>query len=100
MYGTIAKVFGIPLLGPMFDSSTEVLQIIAQILLIKRMAEQWPLWIATNVITIIMWVAVMIADPTSIPYALPTFIMWVAYLINSVYGTKVWYRDVRIAENV
>ena len=92
IYGTIEKAFGFALLGPMFDSSTEVLQIIAQILLIKRYAEQWPFWIATNVITIIMWVGVLIADPASIPWVLPTLVMWIAFLINSIYGAYVWYK--------
>jgi nicotinamide mononucleotide transporter len=93
MYTTIETAFGIPLLGPLFDSSTEVFQVIAQILLIKRYAEQWPLWIATNVITIIMWVAIIVADPTSVPWAVPTLVMWIAFLINSVYGCYRWYKE-------
>jgi len=95
IYGNITKAFGIPLLGPMMDSSTEVLQIFAQILCIKRMAEQWPMWMATDIITIIMWSVVIITDPTSIPWALPTLIMWIAFLVNSIYGTKVWYREAK-----
>lgn len=93
IYKTLDTAFGIPYLGEMFDSSTEVLQIIAQILLIKRYAEQWPLWFATNIISIIMWGAVICVDPTSIPYALPTLIMWIAFLINSIYGCVVWYKE-------
>jgi nicotinamide mononucleotide transporter len=93
IYANITTAFGIPLLGPMMDSSTEILQIVAQILMIKRMAEQWPLWIATNVITIVMWGAVLVTDPTSISWVLPTLIMWIAFLVNSIYGTKVWYRE-------
>jgi nicotinamide mononucleotide transporter len=52
--------------------------------------EQWGFWIATNVITIIMWVAVLVAEPTSLPWALPTLIMWIAYFINSIYGYANW----------
>lgn len=100
IYHQITRAFGIPLLGPMFDSSTEVLQIAAQILLIRRYAEQWPLWIATNVITIIMWGAVILIDPSSLAWALPTLVMWIAYLVNSVYGTVVWYRESRPARHV
>jgi len=95
IYTNITKAFGIPLLGPMMDSSTEVLQILAQILCIKRMAEQWPLWVTTNVITIVMWTVVIFTDPTSIAWALPTLIMWIAFLVNSIYGTKVWYREAK-----
>lgn len=93
IYKTLDTAFHIPYLGAMFDSSTEILQIIAQILLIKRYAEQWPLWFMTNIISIIMWGAVICVDPTSIPYALPTLIMWIAFLINSIYGCAIWYRE-------
>ena len=94
IYQTLDKAFHIPYLGAMFDSGTEVLQIVAQILLIKRFAEQWPLWFATNVISIIMWGTVIYVDPTSLPWALPTLIMWVAFLINSIYGQVIWYQGV------
>jgi nicotinamide mononucleotide transporter len=97
IYANITTAFGIPILGPMMDSSTEVFQIIAQILLIRRMAEQWHFWMATNVITIIMWSAVIVTDPTSLPWALPTLIMWIAFMVNSVYGARVWYRNTRKA---
>jgi nicotinamide mononucleotide transporter len=92
IYANITKMFGFSLLGPMMDSSTEVLQIVAQILMIKRMAEQWPLWILVNVITIVMWVTVLITDPTSFSYVVPTLVMWIAFLMNSVYGAVVWYK--------
>ena len=91
IYSSITKAFGIPLLGPMFDSSTEVLQIMAQILLIKRFAEQWALWIATNVITVIMWAAVILTDHSSFAWSVPTMLMWLAFLVNSIYGAYIWY---------
>jgi len=90
IYTYLDNVFHIPYLGAMFDSSTEVLQIIAQILMVLALREQWVMWIITNVITIIMWLAVCLSDPTSIPWALPTLVMWVAYLVNSVYGHYNW----------
>lgn len=87
------------LLGPLLDASTETLQIVAQILLIFAYAQQWILWIAVNVITIIMWVAVIMQDPTRIPWALPTLIMWIAFLINSIYGCRVWMKESKENEN-
>jgi nicotinamide mononucleotide transporter len=92
IYSNITAVFGIALLGPMMDSSTEVLQIAAQFLCIARSSLQWPMWIATNVITIIMWGAVAITDRNQLPIAMPTLIMWVAFLFNSIYGEINWYR--------
>jgi nicotinamide mononucleotide transporter len=93
IYGNITQAFGIPLLGPLADSATEVFQIVAQILLIRRYAEQWLFWIATNIISIIMWLAVIATDPQSLAWAAPTLIMWIAFFVNSVYGAWVWYRE-------
>jgi nicotinamide mononucleotide transporter len=92
IYGYFENVFGSKafLAGPILDSSTEVTQILAQIFMVLAFAEQWVFWIITNIITIAMWVIVMIADPTSISWALPTLIMWIAYLVNSIYGWIVW----------
>ena len=87
------------LLGPIIDSSIEVLQIFAQIFMIMALAEQWIFWILTNVITIGMWVIVIIADPASTSWAFPTLIMWVAYLINSVYGYSIWMKGAKEHEN-
>lgn len=90
IYTYIDNVFHIPYLGAMFDSSTEVLQIVAQILMVLAFTEQWIAWIITDVITVIMWFAVCMSDPTTIPWALPTLIMWIAYLVNAVYGMINW----------
>jgi nicotinamide mononucleotide transporter len=93
IYENINKVFHFPILGPMLDSSTEFFQIGAEVLLILRFAEQWVLWIATNVLTIIMWLAVIFTDKSALPYAVPTLVMWIAYLVNSVYGLYVWRKN-------
>ena len=90
IYANITKVFGAKLLGPMMDSSTEVLQIAAQVLCITRSRLQWPMWIATNVITIAMWAAVALTDHSQLPLAMPTLVMWIAFLFNSIYGAVNW----------
>lgn len=95
IYTYLDSIFHIPYLGAIFDASTEVLQILAQILMTLAFAEQWIMWILTNIITIIMWITVIIADRTSLPWALPTLIMWVAYLINSVYGYINWLKGAK-----
>ena len=94
IYANITAVFGIALIGPMMDSSTEVLQIAAQFLCIARSPLQWPMWIATNVITILMWTAVALTDHNQLPIAMPTLLMWVVFLFNSLYGAINWYRRV------
>jgi nicotinamide mononucleotide transporter len=96
IYSNIAKVTGVPLFGPMMDSSTEVLQIAGQILMIARFALQWPMWIATNVITIFMWATVALTDPSQMPMVMPTLIMWVVFLLNSIYGAYNWSKKRRM----
>lgn len=94
IYSYFEQVFGTEavFIGPILDSSTEVTQILAQLFMVLAFAEQWIFWIITNVITIIMWVVVIFADPSSLSWALPTLIMWIAYLINSIYGLIIWRR--------
>jgi nicotinamide mononucleotide transporter len=88
----IDSVFHIKFLGSIFDASTEILQVIATILMTLAYAEQWIMWIAINILSILMWLSVIIAEPTSLAWAVPTLIMWVAYLVNSFYGYVVWIR--------
>lgn len=92
-YANLTKVTGLPMLGPLLDSTTVILQVVAQILLILMFAEQWPLWIAVDIITVGIWGIVIATDPTSWGYAVPTLIMWVAFLANSLWGIKVWYKS-------
>lgn len=93
IYAYLNDLTGFALFGPMFDSSTEVFQILAQLLMVWAFAEQWPLWIANNVITIAMWVVVGFMDPALAPLAIVTSVMWFAYLINSIYGWYVWKKE-------
>lgn len=92
IYNYIDGVMHIHYLGAVFDASTEVLQIIAQILMTLAFAEQWIMWILTDIITIVMWVTVIMADKSSLPWALPTVVMWIAYLVNAVYGYINWLK--------
>lgn len=94
IYGYFEQILGsnATLAGPILDSATEVTQILAQLFMVLAFAEQWVFWIITNVITIIMWAVVIVADPSSVSWALPTLIMWIAYLVNSIYGYIMWIR--------
>lgn len=95
IYSMIDSVFHIKFLGSIFDASTEILQFIATILMTLAYAEQWLLWIVVNVLSIIMWVSVIVAEPTSLAWAVPTLIMWCAYLLNSVYGYVMWLKGAK-----
>lgn len=89
--GTVAFAKGMPLVNkmlgmdanplPYIDSFTTVASIAAMILMVKRYAEQWVLWIVINGLSIIMWLN--LKDSAMV-------IMFLAYEINSVYGYLNW----------
>ena len=61
------------------DGVTTVLVVAAQLLMILRYREQWLLWIVINILSIILW-----ADTAAM------YIMFSAYLLNSLYGYYNW----------
>lgn len=69
------------------DSAAVVLSIIAQIMMLKRYAEQWALWIAVNVLSISLWVATLVTQGGN---DLNMVVMWSAFLVNSIYGYYNW----------
>jgi len=71
---------------PYFDSVSTILSIIAMILMIMRYVEQWVLWIGVNMASIYLWVYALSNGGTDIS----VLIMWVAYLVNSLYGLYNW----------
>ena len=79
------------------DSATNVLSVTAQIFMLKRFAEQWLLWIAVNILSVIMWV---IALTTSGGNDYTVLVMWTAFLANSVYGYINWVKLSKIQEEV
>jgi nicotinamide mononucleotide transporter len=71
---------------PFLDSTTTILSITAQILLTLRFAEQWLVWIVVNVLSIILWTNAYLTPGNDIAI----LVMWVAYLVNSIYGYVNW----------
>ena len=80
IYGMILKKIGNAL--PYADAFTNVLSIIAMILMVKRYIEQWAVWILIDIVSIYMWF--FIKSNYNIT------IMWIAYLINAIYGLVNW----------
>ena len=58
-----------------------MITVAGQLLMILRYREQWILWIALNILSIALW-----ADNPSM------YLMFGAYLLNSVYGFYNWSR--------
>jgi nicotinamide mononucleotide transporter len=69
------------------DAATNVLSIAAQILMLKRFAEQWLLWIAVNVLSITLWLSALISQGGN---DFSMLVMWSAFLVNSIYGYVNW----------
>ena len=61
------------------DGVTPVLVVAAQLLMILRYSEQWILWIIINILSIWLW-----AETPAM------YLMYGAYLLNSVYGYYNW----------
>lgn len=72
---------------PYVDSFTTVMSVIAMILMVKRYIDQWIIWIVINIVTIYMWVFVKTNPAITV--------MWIAYLINAVYGYINWKKMYR-----
>lgn len=71
---------------PLIDSTSTILSVIAMYLMVEQYLEQWYLWIIVNVVSIIMW-AISLSQGSG-DYA--TLLMWIIYLLNSLYGLYNW----------
>lgn len=89
VYGFILKAMGGTL--PFIDSISTVLSVAAQILCLKRFAEQWILWIIIDAVTVGMWLYNYMNGGESIA----TLLMWTVYLLNAVFMYIKWKRDVK-----
>lgn len=65
----------------LLDGTTTVITVTAQIMMILRYREQWLLWIVLNILSIALW-----AETPAM------YLMYGAYLLNSLYGFYNWTR--------
>ena len=89
IYGYILERLGGNL--PYVDSMSTVISVVAQVLSIKRLMEQWVLWIVVDVVTVIMW-AVHFAQGGE---TVATLAMWAVYLMNAVIMFIRWYKEAK-----
>lgn len=85
-YGTFLSFIG----GSMAytDSATTVMSVIAMILMALRFTEQWVLWILVDIFSIVLWVSALMSGGTDIA----VLVMWIAYLVNAIYGLINWIK--------
>jgi HTH-type transcriptional repressor of NAD biosynthesis genes len=74
---------------PFLDAFTNVLSIVAMILMARRYREQWWLFFLVNLVSVVMWGLRAMAGTEN---AASMVIMWAAYLVNSIYGMVIWQR--------
>ena len=74
---------------PYIDAATNVLSVVATFLMMWRYREQWALYFALNVLSVVMWVLRWLADGAA---GDAMVVMWSLYLANSVFGWWCWSR--------
>ncbi|MBO4417054.1 MAG: nicotinamide mononucleotide transporter [Bacteroidales bacterium] len=90
--GTILGISDVPVDAmPFMDAFTTVGTMIAFVLTVKRYSENWWIWIAINVATVIMWLGNVIEGGENASIA--TLLMWSVYLVNSVIMMIRWMRE-------
>lgn len=90
-YGLVLKALGGAL--PYIDSMSTVVSITAQILSVKRLREQWVLWIVVDIVTVIMWAVNFARGGETIA----TLAMWSVYLVNAFIMFVKWDREAKAA---
>lgn len=73
---------------PYIDAFTTVASVLAMTLSARRNSEQWYLWISINLFSIYMWLDRYLTNGENIA----TLLMWITYLLNSLYGLYKWTR--------
>ena len=76
------------------DATTTVLGIVALFLMSKRFTENWYLWILVNAISVILWLRVGNISSETVA----TLLMWIVFLLNSIFGTLSWKKQCKLAE--
>lgn len=71
------------------DSATNVLSLVASILMVLSFTEQWLLWIIVDLISVAMWVWTLRFQEGQ---SWTLVVMWVAFLVNACYGYWNWLR--------
>ena len=85
-YGYILKLMNGSL--PFVDSMSTVISVAAQIFCIKRLSEQWVLWIVVDVVTVYMWLVAFINGTGDFA----TLLMWAIYLLNAIFMAIKWFK--------
>lgn len=92
-YGFLLQYMGDML--PFIDSFTTVSSIVAMIISINMYAEQWWIWIAIDVMSVIMW-GIAYANGNA---SIATLLMWIIYLATGIVMCIKWEREIKKKDN-
>jgi nicotinamide mononucleotide transporter len=81
--------------SPYVDAASTVISIVATFLMVLRYKEQWLLYIVLNIVTTALWI---IRAANGSEEGRMMIAMWIAFLINAVYGYYNWSRGARMVQ--
>lgn len=76
--------------SPVFDGITTFLSILGMYFTVKRLVEQWIVWIIVNGLSFIMWLYIVMNGTK----AYSTLVMWGVYFIMAIYFCIVWKKEI------
>lgn len=95
LYSLLINYLGINKTG--IDAFPFIISIIGQILMVKCYAEQWICWIVVNILSIVLWL-IAISQTQSGDYSM--VVMYVAFLVSSIYGYINWLNLIKKQKDV
>ena len=78
--------------SPVIDGITTFLSILGMYFTVKRLIEQWVIWMIVNGLSFIMWLNIII-DGTK---AYSTLVMWAVYFILAIYFYFEWKKEIQL----
>ena len=89
VYGLLLKHLGDAM--PFVDAFTTVSSVVAMVVSVRMFSEQWWIWIAVDVMSVIMWGIAYSNGNDSIA----TLLMWIIYLATGIVMCIKWEREIK-----
>lgn len=77
--------------NPYIDSIVTVFSVTGMLLTVKRCIEQWYIWMAVNLLTLIMWFNAWLNGSNAFVF----IFMWLTYFILSFYFLHEWKKEIK-----
>ena len=77
--------------SPVIDGITTFLSVLGMYFTIKRLIEQWIIWIIVNGLSFIMWL-ILVLNGTR---AYSALVMWGVYFILAIYFYLIWEKEIK-----